>query len=127
LVNIPVNDEAEGKSLVPLLMNKKKIELDRYIFTESSFGGISIQTNRWKLIRSSGISELYDLKNDPNETKNLFSKNSKIAIALLNRVFNFENRKITSDGSQKVSADAETMQQIKRLKKYIERMRLFSH
>jgi arylsulfatase A-like enzyme len=127
LVNIPINDEAEGKSLVPLLTNKKSLELDKYILTESSFGGISIRTNRWKLIHSSKIYEFYDLKNDPNETKNLFSKNSKIAISLLNRVFNFKNRKIPPDGSKRVSGDVKTIQKIKSLKKDIERMRLFSH
>jgi arylsulfatase A-like enzyme len=76
-----------GRSLVPLLNKQSLTEESAYIESGSAFGKklgkvIGIRTSNYKYLRSRKDSTknvtLYDLKNDPNETKNIASLNPQI-------------------------------------------------
>jgi arylsulfatase A-like enzyme len=60
-----------GRSLVPLLKDPN-INTERAVVTSFDSGNNSLRTDRWRFIRyADGSEELYDLKHDPNEWKNL--------------------------------------------------------
>ena len=78
----------DGKSIVPLLKGKKEIDREAifchfpfYIIATKSLPGTYVRKGDWKLIRiygeganRSNAFELYNLKNDISETKNLADK-----------------------------------------------------
>jgi len=79
LAGVQIPDAIQGQSLVPLLENGRTDSRD-YIFCEHLFErndipqSEGIRTERWKYLRYRdhiNSEELYDLKVDPNETKNL--------------------------------------------------------
>ena len=86
LAGVPVPDNMQGHSLVPLLKGKKNewrrsflIEYysDRVFPRIVKMGYQAVRTERWKHIRYlelDGMDELYDLKVDPYETRNLISQ-----------------------------------------------------
>jgi arylsulfatase A-like enzyme/Flp pilus assembly protein TadD len=88
-LKIPVNTEVQGESLLPFIEGKKKEDLTCYLesfYPTETFGwselvGI-VDTDR-KFIRAPR-SELYDLKKDPKEEKDLALREARTA-ALLNR------------------------------------------
>ncbi|MCM8532632.1 MAG: arylsulfatase [Lentisphaeraceae bacterium] len=80
-VDIPENiQELEGRSLLPLLKDPKSTWADRELFihvarwkkgqdpNKSKFRGSAIRTQRWRFVHNK---ELYDIQNDPFETKNV--------------------------------------------------------
>ncbi len=91
LVNIPVPEYMQGKSLQPLLTGARK-EINNYAFAEFLVDNKAMVTDgRWKYIFTTGardlgqgyatgygpsgiLHKLYDLQNDPGETFNLAAK-----------------------------------------------------
>lgn len=73
LVGVPSPKRAEGKSLWPIMLGREKGD-ERVAFTEGTDGRLTaVVTREWKLIRNNvtGEFELYNLKSDPGELKNL--------------------------------------------------------
>lgn len=94
LAGIPIPKDIQGKSLIPILKNQKPALWRKSVYYHyyefpwdhnvmSHFG---VRTERYKLIRFYGDGnfwELYDLKNDPNEMKNIYSSAPKQTIITL--------------------------------------------
>jgi N-acetylglucosamine-6-sulfatase len=82
----PIPNTIHGRSLVPLLKNPKapwRTSILSEYFLEGGFPRIptwhAVRTDRWKYIHYTeleGMDELYDLKADPYEMKNLINKKS---------------------------------------------------
>jgi arylsulfatase A-like enzyme len=72
LTSTPIPDTVEGKSLVPILKGKEDKVRDT-IFLAYKDIQRAVRTDRWKLIRYTQInkSQLFDLKDDPDELKDL--------------------------------------------------------
>ena len=73
LANIKTPDYLEGTSFVPLMKNPKQ-PWKKAVF--SMFGSRTIRTKEYRLIehKKSGAIELFDLKIDPGETRNVAKK-----------------------------------------------------
>jgi len=83
-LKIPLNHQAQGRSLLPLTKAGGEDEFDPYAFS-SGYKEEAVRTEKWKLIDLTGYGkglQLYDLKNDPQEKINLIQKNPKIASLL---------------------------------------------
>ena len=84
LLDKPAPAGVEGTSLVPYILKKNKKDLDSYIETyypKENFGWASLTgliSGTRKYVRAPK-EELYDLKSDPGETRNLFAVNPKEA------------------------------------------------
>lgn len=99
ILHIPVNNEAQGRSLVPLMLGNSN-SIPKYAFTESGFKRNyqrMIRTNKWKLIYildkedqqiMQGMPfELYDIENDPKELNNLINAEPKVTNVLKKELF----------------------------------------
>jgi len=90
LANVPIPAEIQGKSFDKLLKNPKAKFRESVYYHYYEFPGehsvmrhFGIRTDRYKLIRFYGAAnfwELYDLKNDPNEMKNIYGEKAKAAL-----------------------------------------------
>ena len=85
-----VKKQVEGRSLVPLLKNPKAEWADRTLVThvgrwakgqaaQSKYTGCAIQNSRFTLVNNQ---ELYDLKADPGETKNVSADHPDVVAQL---------------------------------------------
>jgi arylsulfatase A-like enzyme/Tfp pilus assembly protein PilF len=89
MVGIPVNPEVQGTSLLPFVEGRKDGDLPCYLETyypQETFGWSELRgivDGDWKFIRAPR-SELYDLKKDPKEEKDLAAREARTA-ALLNK------------------------------------------
>jgi arylsulfatase A-like enzyme/Tfp pilus assembly protein PilF len=99
-INIP--KYCQGVSLIPL-MEGKKTKGTEESYAETYYPLLSYGWSELKSIRTSELKyiqapepELYDLKNDPGETKNLFGSKSKIASRLSRKLKNLE-KEMASD------------------------------
>jgi uncharacterized sulfatase len=81
-VPAPANYQQEGKDFSPLLRGEKAANWRDAIFGQYDLhnSGLAymrmIRTADWKLVRhhrANGLDELYDLKNDPGETRNSYN------------------------------------------------------
>jgi arylsulfatase A-like enzyme len=91
--NIPVRNNLDGKSLLPIMMDPDQKVQDHIISTFGR-GNHSIRTENWRYIRYyDGSEELYNLKKDPNEFQNLVGNNkySKIKNDLKEKMPNENN------------------------------------
>jgi arylsulfatase len=81
-----VKEQVEGRSLLPLLKDPGADWADRTLVThlgrwprgdaaKSKYAGCSIRDRQFTLVNNV---ELYDLKNDPGETKNVFAENPDV-------------------------------------------------
>ncbi|MCB1122821.1 MAG: DUF4976 domain-containing protein, partial [Verrucomicrobiae bacterium] len=78
LAGVPVPDTVQGKSLVPILKNKKAA-IRNEAFSLGNSGGYAIRSNDWTYIwYHDDVEELYDMKKDPEQFTNL-AKDSKHA------------------------------------------------
>jgi len=69
--NVPIRDEWEGKSLLPLIADPD-LEWQSYTHTTSGRGDHTITTQHWQYLHYfDGAAELYDLRRDPDEFVNL--------------------------------------------------------
>ncbi|PSW17989.1 DUF4976 domain-containing protein [Photobacterium sanctipauli] len=86
LTGVESEVENSGQSLVPLLREEQEGPFREALYTQTNGNEIygiqrSITTSKWKLVYNSfDIDELYDLENDPKETKNLAEKPQFAAI-----------------------------------------------
>ncbi|MBI4803540.1 MAG: sulfatase [Elusimicrobia bacterium] len=72
MAGIAPGRDAQGRSLKsPLYGGETDAAGNEYTFAESSVGGKVLRSAGWKLIRSPGKTELYDLKKDPAERTDL--------------------------------------------------------
>ena len=110
-----------GRSLVPLLNKQSLIEEPAYIESGSSSAKklgkvIGIRTSNYKYLRSrNDLTKnvtLYDVKNDPNETKNISSLNPQIVEEMektLQKITRdsvvFDSTSITKDETKKVEEE----------------------
>ena len=105
ILDIPLIENIDGLSLMPLINDGEEVR--KFTFAESGinffrqnkrcyFKGIKgkwrmIRTDEWKLIciphPKKDIFELYNLKDDPKETKNLIEKKPEIANKLKEELF----------------------------------------
>jgi len=73
-LNIPVPPSVEGKSLAPVIRNEKEKVRKTLFYAYKRFQR-SVRTDRWKVImynvKGKQTTQLFDLKNDPWELKNL--------------------------------------------------------
>lgn len=82
LLNIKVDEDFDGISLIPLIKGKKFPKLIAYseeLFKNRGAGSLqAVRTERYKLIRNAtrNTEEFYDLKKDPQEKNNLIKKAS---------------------------------------------------
>ena len=111
----------DGRSLVPLLNKQSLIEEPAYIESGSASAKklgkvIGIRTSNYKYLRSrrdvTKDVTLYDLKNDPDETKNIASLNPQIIEemeGILQKITSnsdvYDSPSITKDESKKVEAE----------------------
>lgn len=111
LIGIEINKQAEGHSFMALFKNMNSNEFNRYIFSETPHGEVSIRTDEWKLINFSDRIELYNLKLDPEEKQNLSGKKLKISGCLTEEIKNWraQKRRYFNLGQQ-LSADKELME-----------------
>jgi choline-sulfatase len=82
LVGLPPTEESEGRSLVPYLEGGSLT--DRPILVRSQMHGAkqAVLYQRWKLILAHQSRELYDLKRDPKERRNLVDAHPRRVTAL---------------------------------------------
>lgn len=91
-VEIPSNIQTlEGRSLLPLLKDPKAAWADRQLFihvgrwkkglnpASHKFKGSAIRTQRWRLVNNK---ELYDIQNDPYESKNVIDQHPEVIAEL---------------------------------------------
>jgi len=80
-VTPPADPKQRGRDFSPFLRGEQPSEWRKEIFAQYDLyhAGLAymrmVRTDDWKLVRhhvTTGMNELYDLKNDPGETKNLY-------------------------------------------------------
>jgi arylsulfatase A-like enzyme len=81
----------EGRSLLPLFSGKPFS--DNYIFIERRNDIKAVRTDNWKYIENfyCNNKELYNLRTDPGEEKNIFGKNKKVVKELQNILYRWMN------------------------------------
>ena len=111
LLDLPTPTGMQGRSLLPLIQDASNDKTcssivnfeQRTIFCETILGGFQstkeleqtklrcVRTKEWKLIYTNGLNgdkyELYDLRNDPKEEKNVVEKNPEIVKELKEKLF----------------------------------------
>ena len=85
-VRLPENLQIDGRSLVPVLTGKPSQWADRTIFTQWHrgdepvlFQNAAARTQRYKLINGT---ELYDMQEDPGESKNIAAQKPEVVAKL---------------------------------------------
>jgi arylsulfatase A-like enzyme len=95
LLGMPIPEYLQGKNLVQLFEGNKNDFLNRTLYAESIDKHISIHVGDWKYILKYRINgtycvidngELYNLREDPKEQKNLEEANATMAQYLKNRL-----------------------------------------
>lgn len=83
LAGVPIPDNLQGKSLVPLLKGSKRKLRDIAITGGAPSTGaprpITVTSSRWSLVTGNGRAELYDLREDPAQKKNVIRSNPRVA------------------------------------------------
>jgi arylsulfatase len=98
LTGTPMTDQlkqqVEGRSLIPILKNPATDwEDDRHLVhhvgawargqaAQSKHARVSIQNKRFTLVNNKNGEELFDLKNDPGETKNVINEYPEVVAQL---------------------------------------------
>ncbi len=82
-VKAPSDHKHNGRDFTPLLFGLRDAKWRDEIFGQYDLHNVGLaymrmlRTNEWKLVRhyrANELDELYDLKNDPGETKNLYKE-----------------------------------------------------
>ena len=87
---VPEGLKLDGRSLVPLLKNPKAPWPDRYLFAhrgrwgkgraaQSKYAACAVRSQRFRLVNNR---ELYDILNDPGETKNVIGQHPDAVAAM---------------------------------------------
>lgn len=100
MVNIQNIKDVDGKSLKPLMNEKKQVEETAYFENtirvgKTSTSAIGIRNSKFKYFRSrTNLNEkvnLYDLKNDPHEENNIFSEKPELIKEMEKRLMEIKN------------------------------------
>jgi len=92
LLGCPVNKEAQGVSFAQDLRgNNSHRQKIQYAYSETSIQKWSVRTLDWKLIYNKGSYELYNLKKDKGEAKNLAVFEPAIVYDLSQRLHEWRN------------------------------------
>ncbi|MCK4646724.1 MAG: sulfatase-like hydrolase/transferase [Candidatus Aminicenantes bacterium] len=89
MLDLEEADQNQGISLIPYIEGRKKDDLDSYMETfypRENYGWSELTglvAGNWKYIRAPKA-ELYNLKSDPNEDKNVLQSNTKIVSKMKN-------------------------------------------
>lgn len=102
LLNIKVNLNLDGKSLIPLIAGEVQDLYSEVISTECTWrAGISIRTKEWKLTKtidqglySTPYKELFNLERDPEEKENLYEKEDSVRDGLELRLTRWLDEKL---------------------------------
>lgn len=93
ILGVPLAHELQGKSLAELIKNKNDAPVKKYAISEASDNKwMILRDDGWKLIYSSGSMELYDLNDDPGETRNLAKKNTDMQVSLMKAFFSWRQQ-----------------------------------
>jgi len=120
LLEIPENDEIQGRSLVPYMEGRKKGDLSSYIETyypRENFGWselIGLIDKEWKYIRAPK-EELYDLKEDPSEENNVILSRKKSASTMNKKLDHFIADNSSNVESIKKKLSAEEVERLRSL------------
>jgi arylsulfatase A len=76
------------------------IPFDRYIFSRQAFQQLdrcnaSVRDNRHRLVRTGNDTLLYDLQDDPGQSKDISALESEIKVRLMDRLSKWENELVT--------------------------------
>lgn len=123
---IAPGDYLEGKSLRRFIERKKKSDRRDAVFSEGGYKNKKtekyhsiVYRNTWKLIHHSGGRwELYNLKKDPNEQRNLIRESIDIATSLKKELTGWENHDKSNGFEEKANTEnisEETRNQLKSL------------
>ncbi len=118
----------EGSSLMPLIEKKTK-EVHEYVIDEGAHGSqIAIRTTKWKFIKTledvsysptlklkKGLTELYDLINDPGETKNVAEHNAAVTADFEGLLSKWLSERTGGEKAEMIEADEETKQKLEAL------------
>jgi len=121
LLRIPHDLFLQGRSFVPLLEGASYQEAP--VFSEASInpGQRSVRTRDWKYIELRSKRELYDLRNDPRETRNLCGRDEQRCadFAAKLRAWQAENTRIAKQlalpEAPKAEVDEETRERLRAL------------
>ncbi len=129
-LKIPLNKEAQGKSLVPLMLGDTH-SIPEYVFTEAGYMQNYqrvIRTKIWKLIYipdkkdqkiMQGMPfELYNIESDPKELDNLINVKTEIANGLKEELFRWMRSAKGINGlpsREKISIDKQTEKDLRSL------------
>jgi len=99
LAGVPVPSDLHGKSLVPLITGKSRKPVRQYAFSSQALTTsvanrpkTTVRDKNWTLIvggKEGSPPELYDLRRDPGQKKNIFSKNKDVAKRLHSALLKF--------------------------------------
>jgi len=90
LVGVEIPHYVQGKSLLPLMQNKKTT-IHEYVYGQSSTGGY-LRSHNWKLILDQNImyeDKLYNIKNDPQELRNVCRQHLEVYYMLKTKLKEF--------------------------------------
>lgn len=110
----------QGISLIPVIEGKENGDLDTYIETyypRENYGWSELTgliSGNWKYIHAPK-GELYDLKSDPSERKNLFQSNKKTASDMKNRLDVLVKSSSVSPGMGKRTLNQEELARLRSL------------
>ena len=121
MTGLPVPAEVQGKSLVPLFFNPDKaLPNSGYAYSETFYPRFhygwselkSFQDRKYKLIIAPEL-ELYDIKSDPKEQKNLASDYPQVTRDLFNKASEFMDKAARNAHALDISKmDEETRQRL---------------
>lgn len=131
ILNVSYAGSMEGNSLLPLIRGEEGLEFCNDIFVEEDYNkyllkGI-IRNNEWKLIwtgkksalrnvEKEGQIELYNLKEDPNELRNLTTLEPKILKSMLDKLnFFITDCQKKAINPVETKLDRETVEQLRSL------------
>ena len=119
ILGVPAPAEVEGRSLVPLLEGDADDGWPRAAFSEFLDGQRAARMGRYKLIVRGTSTTLFDLVEDPHETRDL-SDAAPLALAMMRELLGahlgrFVDARARRHASETVTIDRETRAQLKAL------------
>jgi arylsulfatase A-like enzyme/Flp pilus assembly protein TadD len=115
-------EEVQGEDLSGYFARRSALQKDRYIYTESLYATkynantlLGVVTDRWKYIQTTRP-ELYDLIEDPHESKNLIEQHAQRARILQDRLKQILEQTIRRHGTDsKAESDEQTRKRLESL------------
>ena len=80
--NLPAKNRFDGKSMLPLLTGQTKKHHDTLFWSKGKDGEWAVRRGDWKLRFIKGQTELFNLADDPSETKNVAAKHPQTVTTL---------------------------------------------